>query len=154
MPFERLPEPWTFFVDRCLGTGDVPTGLRALVEPDGHKVVVHDDEFAQDTKDVVWLPVVGKKRRVLITKDMAMRTNPLEIAAIINSGVAAFALPRASHTAAKNVEAIRTAWRAMQRCLRRFPPPFIATITIGGEVTLIHDVDGPVTPPKRLKSGP
>ncbi len=154
MPFERLPEPWTFFVDRCLGTGDVPAGLRALVEPEGHKVVVHDDQYPQDTKDVVWLPTVGKKRWVLITKDTAMRTNPLEIAAIINSGVAAFALPRASATAAKNVEAIKTAWRAVRRALRRFPPPFIATITIGGEVTLLHDQSGRVAPPKRLKGGP
>lgn len=154
MPFERLPEPWTFFVDRCLGTGDVPTGLRALVEPEGHKVVIHDDQFPQDTKDVVWLPLVGKKRWVLITKDMAMRTNPLEIAAIINSGVAAFALPRASHTAAKNVDGIKTAWRAIQRCLRRFAPPFIATITIAGEVTLIHDATGKLAKPKRLKGGP
>jgi hypothetical protein len=153
MPFERLPEPWTFFVDRCLGTGDVPTGLRTLVDPDRHKVVVHDDEFPQDTKDVVWLPLVGEKRWVLITKDIAMRSNPLEIAAIIHSGVATFALPAGGQTAAKNVAAIKTAWRAMQRCLRRFAPPFIATITISGEVTVIHDQNGRLAKPKRLKGG-
>ena len=46
----RLPEPYTFFVDRCLGTGDVCDVLRAS----GINIVVHDDVFGQRTDDVEW----------------------------------------------------------------------------------------------------
>ena len=48
----RLGEPYTFFVDRSLGSGLVAKALRQQNE----KVVVHDEHFRQhDTADVVWL---------------------------------------------------------------------------------------------------
>jgi hypothetical protein len=52
----RLAEPYTFFVDRSLGSGLVPDALRQQNE----HVVVHDEHFAQDnTADVVWLRETG-----------------------------------------------------------------------------------------------
>ena len=142
MPFERLPEPWTYFVDRCFGTGVVPARLREVVAADGAKVIVHDDEFPQNTKDVAWLPIVGERGWVLITKDNALRKNVLETNAILHSGVAAFAMGSAGHTAERNAEGIVTALRAIERCLRRFRPPFIATVTITGEVYVGWDERG------------
>jgi hypothetical protein len=35
--------------------------------------------------------------------------------------------------------------------LRRFDVPFIATATVGGAATLMHDADGSTIPPKRVK---
>jgi hypothetical protein len=45
-----------FFVDRSLGKHVVPDALRAA----GAHVEVHDDHFAQDALDEVWLPAVGQ----------------------------------------------------------------------------------------------
>ena len=44
----RLPEPYTFFVDRALGGKVVAVALRTA----GEQVKAHDDLFPQDTDDV------------------------------------------------------------------------------------------------------
>ena len=51
----------TFFIDRCLGK-KLATVLRAQ----GHTVELHDSHFA---KDVDWLPTVGQRGWVVLTKD-------------------------------------------------------------------------------------
>ncbi len=51
----KLAEPYTFFVDRSLGGVCVAGALREA----GHLVVVHDDEFEPDARDVDWLQAVG-----------------------------------------------------------------------------------------------
>lgn len=50
-PSQRLPEPWTFFVDRSLGGRIVADALRAA----GAAFVVHDDHFERDAPDQKWL---------------------------------------------------------------------------------------------------
>lgn len=71
----------TFFVDRDLGR-EFPRVLRRA----GFKVKVHDDHFAQNTRDVDWLPVVTKNGWVVLTKDKNLSRNELEVRCIINSG--------------------------------------------------------------------
>jgi hypothetical protein len=39
----------------------------------------------------------------------------------------------------------------MKKALRRFDVPFIASVSVAGGIVLMHDVDGPVTPSKRVK---
>jgi len=53
----KLAEPFTFFVDRSLGGAFVARALRE----NGRTVVVHDDEFEPDARDVDWLQAVGKQ---------------------------------------------------------------------------------------------
>jgi hypothetical protein len=54
--FVRPVEPFTFFIDRSLGSGLVPEALRR----ENERVVVHDDHFRQqDVADVVWLGEAG-----------------------------------------------------------------------------------------------
>jgi hypothetical protein len=84
----KLPEPFTFFVDRALGKDVAPGALRAQ----GHQVVAGDEAFLQTATDVEWLPVVGQKGWVMLTKDRAIRTNRLEREALISNSVAAFML--------------------------------------------------------------
>jgi PIN like domain len=61
---ELLLEQTTFFVDRSLGRG-VGQALIAA----GMKVEYHDTHFAEDTPDKHWLPQVGTKGWVVLTKD-------------------------------------------------------------------------------------
>ena len=68
----RLPEPFTFLLDRCLGTKAVPEVITpGLAE--GEKLILLDDHFAPSTLDATWIPEVGAKGWVIITKDSAMR---------------------------------------------------------------------------------
>jgi len=55
----------------------VAGALRAL----GAQVEVHIDHFAQNAPDAQWIPEVGRREWVLITKDQHIRRNPLERAA-------------------------------------------------------------------------
>ena len=57
----KLAEPFTFFVDRSLGGAFVADALREA----GHAVVVHDDEFEPDARDVEWLRAVGERGWVI-----------------------------------------------------------------------------------------
>ncbi|EYF08039.1 hypothetical protein [Chondromyces apiculatus] len=53
----KLPEPFTYFVDRSLGREVVVQALRAA----GEQVHAHDDLFPQNTPDTTWLTDVGQR---------------------------------------------------------------------------------------------
>jgi predicted nuclease of predicted toxin-antitoxin system len=91
----KLPEPYTYFVDRSLGRGIVVEVLRAA----GETVVAHDDRFAQNTPDAEWLVEVGRLGWIVLTKDKNIRSNHLEQAALVTANVACFMLSRADLTA-------------------------------------------------------
>ena len=67
----------TFFLDHQIGRYQVAEALRAT----GAVVEVHLDQFPGDAPDVDWIPEVGRRRWILITKDQNIRRNPLERAA-------------------------------------------------------------------------
>jgi hypothetical protein len=55
-------------------------------------VEVHDDHFARDEEDRVWLQSVGEKGWVVPTKDQKLRYRPLEINALRASKARVFVL--------------------------------------------------------------
>ncbi|MBI4193574.1 MAG: hypothetical protein HY526_00700 [Betaproteobacteria bacterium] len=67
----------TFFLDYQIGRYVVAEALRAA----GAHVEVHIDHFPQATPDTEWIPEIGRRGWVLITKDQNIRRNPLERAA-------------------------------------------------------------------------
>ena len=67
----------TFFLDHQVGKYIVAEMLRAA----GSSVEVHLDHFPGNTPDHEWIPEVGRRGWVLITKDQHIRRNPLERAA-------------------------------------------------------------------------
>ena len=85
----RLPDPLVFFIDRCLGTGDVPAAVKGGLLPN-ETIQLHDDLFDQDAEDVHWLTHVGKNRWVGLTKDDAIRRRPVEIGALLAANSAVF----------------------------------------------------------------
>ncbi|HKQ70975.1 MAG TPA: hypothetical protein VJT73_16630 [Polyangiaceae bacterium] len=79
----RLPEPYTFFIDRCLGTGDVVKALRDI----DLTVRLHDAIYpTQDTPDEDWLRDVGSRGWVVLTKDGRIRRNQAQITALMHAG--------------------------------------------------------------------
>lgn len=67
----------TFFLDHQIGRFQVADALRSA----GAVVEVHLDHFPGDAPDTEWIPEVGRRGWVLITKDQNIRRNPLERAA-------------------------------------------------------------------------
>lgn len=140
-------EPFTFFVDRSLGSVTVAKALRGL----GEEVRAHDDLFPQDTDDVVYLREVGESGWVLLTKDKNIRRNELERAALIGNGVAAFVLTGGNLTGTQMAEAFVVALPRIKRALLRFEPPFVATVSAAGAVSIIMDAKGVLSRPRVLK---
>jgi len=66
----------------------VPVALRR-VHP---HVIAHDDVFAQDTDDEVWLREAGRRHWVVLMKDDRIRYRPAEQNAVLEAGVACFCL--------------------------------------------------------------
>lgn len=82
---ERLAS-LTFFLDYQIGRYVVADALRVA----GARVEVHIDHFAPAAPDVDWIPEVGARGWVLITKDEHIRRNPLERAAYESAGLVGF----------------------------------------------------------------
>ena len=133
-----LPEP-VLFLDECLGTGDVADALReasARVEP-------LLDHFPAGTPDVDWLPEIGRRGWVLLTKDKWIRRRTVEKRALLSSGIAAFVLSSGDMGGAEMGQAFSKAYSRMRKLLRDYRPPFIAIVRASGSVTLLTD------PPRR-----
>ena len=83
-----------------------------------------------------WLPVVGRKGWCLLTTDKRMRRRPLERNAIREHRMKMFYFANNDVTGAAMGETLRRALPRMQRLASEQPPPFTASITRSGEVTL------------------
>jgi hypothetical protein len=109
-----------------------------LVSASGWIVEPHNKHFKQGTEDVVWLPFIGSRRWVLITKDQKIQKRPLERQALMNSGVRSFVL-RAGNLRASEMAAIYSAaMSAMLKIIAEQAPPFIAQIDELGRVIVTY----------------
>jgi hypothetical protein len=82
---QRRHSPPTLYVDECLGRG-----IALRLQLAGHDARPFD-EFAGRT-DIEFLPIIGEREWVLLTKDKNVRRNQLEVSAILNAGVRAFVI--------------------------------------------------------------
>lgn len=103
----------------------------------GHIAHLQRDEIAPGTHDVDWLPFIGQKRWILITKDEKIRKRSIELQALGAARVKAFVLTAAGDLRGIDQGAIvAKAIRAIVRLAKR-RPPFIANITASGYVELL-----------------
>ena len=68
---QRSERELTFFIDRCLGK----RYIASVLQRSGITVEIHDDHFNQNVEDVDWLPEVGKRGWVVLTKDANISKN-------------------------------------------------------------------------------
>lgn len=85
------------------------------------------EHFAGE-EDVEWLPAIGARDWVLLTKDKDIRRRPLEIDAILNSHVRAFVLTATELRREEQAEIFLKAMPKILRICRRLGP-FIYNIT-------------------------
>lgn len=127
----KPPDQPTFFLDHSLGTIKV----RLALENEGANVEVLADHFDVGAEDIEWLPEVGKRGWVVLTKDKRIRRRTIEINALISSGVSAFVLTAGGLTGEEMGEVFVRAHPAMLRFVKKNPPPFIATVSRKGKVS-------------------
>ena len=125
----------TFFIDRCLGSKRIVTALRRA----GLSVEIHDDNFAPDAPDVNWLPIVGERGWVVLTKDANIARRTLEKIAVARSGVCLFILTSQNLSGNDMVEILTKAIVPMQNLVRKYPAPFIAKIYRDSSVEIWRD---------------
>lgn len=97
----------------------------------------HDAHLAQNTDDMTWLRYASSKRWVCVSADKAMRWNYVEVEAIYRSKAALFLLRFHDGRRAEDLgKALVKAQRRMQKILESERRPFIATVTLGGDVAM------------------
>jgi hypothetical protein len=119
----------TFYVDECLGRG-----IALRLQTEGHDARAFD-EFA-GKPDVEFLPIIGERQWVLITKDKNVRRNQLEVEAILNSDVRAFVVTAANFNHEQIAQLVLKAMPKITRISRQ-QGPFVYNITASGIVSQI-----------------
>ncbi len=121
----------TFFLDYQIGRHVVADALRKA----GAKVEVHIDHFDQAAADVDWIPEVGRKGWVLITKDEHIRRNPLERAAYESAKVRGFVVTGKDMSGPNLAELLTLCLPGMVRRAAGRPGPLLFTISRSGVFT-------------------
>lgn len=124
-----------FFIDRCLGSKRIVTALKSS----GIAVEIHDDHFAKDAQDVDWLPEVGKRGWVILTKDARIGKNHLERMAVTNAGISMFTLASQNLSGQEMADIFLKSITKMQEFVRQHPAPFIAKVYRNGRVEMWKD---------------
>jgi predicted nuclease of predicted toxin-antitoxin system len=126
------PPEFTFFIDRCLGK-KVASALKSKV-----LVEVHDDHFAPDEQDHVWLSYVGQRRWIVLTKDKNIRRNQLEVTTLRKAEVKTFILTSSNITSDEMCAAFQKALRTMVRLASNVTGGFIAVVHRNGSVSMLE----------------
>src|SRR5208282_3848446 len=130
---QSLPEEFVLYLDENLH--NCQPILDALSQH-GVRCERHGSHFPSGTEDTAWLPTVGNNGWLLLTKDKRIRFNELEKAAIQRYGVREFYFTSGNYSGAEMAAMLVSALREMARFCRRYDPPFIASISKSGKVSL------------------
>lgn len=109
----------------------MPDALRAA----GVAVEVHRDHFKPDSPDTEWLPEVGRRGWIVLTKDHEIRRNPLERDALLAAGTKTFVLTSGQLSGTEMAEILVKQLPKIERLARKAKGALIARVT-RSEVTL------------------
>jgi hypothetical protein len=127
---ERLAS-LTFFLDHQIGRYIVADALRAA----GANVEAHLAHFSGDAPDLDWIPAVGKRGWVLITKDQNIHRNPLERAAYEAAKLRGFIVTGKDMGGRELADLLVRCLPGMTRRVAGRTGPLLFTIARGGTFT-------------------
>ena len=104
----------TWILDENLSSKRILERLRAS----GLNVRTVPDEFGRGCPDIEWLAAAGKRGYAVITKDMAMRRTPIELAVLRDAGVRCFAISHGNLRAEEIAELVISSMPQMVGILR------------------------------------
>jgi hypothetical protein len=145
VPRRKLREPFTFFVDECLGAEVVPAALRAAAQHD-ETIIVHRDRFPQGVDDEVWIREIAREGWVALTKDARLRYRPNEREAILRAEAAVMMV--GDGKGEDLARTLCTALPAIRRALRVHDVPCIGRVDKSGAVYILCADGKPLHPPR------
>ena len=116
--------PLVFFIDRCLGKHFIVDALKQT----GITIEIHDDHFAPSTLDTEWIPEIGRRGWIILTKDANIGRNHLERQALARAGIRMFTLVSQNLSGEDMAEIFRIAIPNIQKFISKHPAPFIAKV--------------------------
>jgi hypothetical protein len=125
-------ESIVFFLDKCLGRFVVANALRKC----GERVEIHENHFEADTPDHEWVPEVGRRGWIILSKDTRLRHNNIELIALLKANTHSFILTSASQSGPEMAAAFVAALRDIKKILVRFQAPCVATVSPAGRVSV------------------
>jgi hypothetical protein len=128
-------ESITFFIDRCLGNKLIVEPLRWV----GLSVEIHDDHFSKNAPDIDWIPEIGARGWVILTKDARIGKNRIERLAVADARVRMFTLASQSLSGTDMAAIFLQAIPEMKKFIYENPAPFIAKVYQGGKVKAWKD---------------
>jgi predicted nuclease of predicted toxin-antitoxin system len=120
-----------FFIDWCFGK-TVVNALRAA----GALIEHHGDHFEQNAPDTEWLPVVGDRGWVVLTKDKAIAKNQLELMAIARAEVKVFILTSGNLARQDMADILVDVLEKLKKFSQGNQAPFIAKVSKDRRVEL------------------
>lgn len=125
----KLPEPFVFFIDECLGASVIKNALAAECR-DGETI----KSLPQGTLDEDWLPDAGREGWLCFSKDRQMTRHPNELRAILDSHVGLFTLGAGS--GAEHAQLIVRTLPIVRRAARLMRRAFVARIDSSGALVV------------------
>ena len=108
--------------------------MPAALRTSGWAIEIHDDHFAQDTKDVDLLPAVAERAWVCITQDARIRYRSAETRAWREAGLRVFVVVTANLTADETAAILEKARPRIEEIAANEQPPFIYRVGKDGSV--------------------
>ncbi len=127
-----------FFVDQSLSGKAIP---QAICQFSGYPAEMFVGNFEIDADDVDWLPVIGKRGWILITKDYGILTSPVEREALLNAGVRAFVFRRQTLSDRVTITMLKLFMPRMIRTIDRYRAPFVYVLDETGLEPVSNLVD-------------
>jgi 5S rRNA maturation endonuclease (ribonuclease M5) len=128
-------ESTTFFIDRCLGNKLIAETLRAA----NVMVEIHDDHFSKNTQDVDWIPEIGRRGWIILTKDARIGKNQIERLAVADARVRMFVLVSQNLSGADMASIFIKSIPEMEKFICKNIAPFIAKVDRDSKVKAWKD---------------
>ena len=102
----------------------------------------HREHFGRGIADEAWLPYVGERGWIVLTKDKRNRYNEIERDAVRRHRVREFYFGSGNFNGAEMAQALLAALTQMKELSRTYSAPLVGSITRSGHVTIVYDEHG------------
>jgi hypothetical protein len=152
-PLQSQPDGFVLYLDENLcNCAPVLEALRASGVPHER----HLSHFQSGTPDQEWLPYVGQNGWALLTRDQNIRYQSIEHSQVVRYKIREFVFKAGNLRKEELATVLMAALPQIQEACRKYPPPFIASVTKLGVVNMRFDENGPLHgrfAPKRKRAG-
>jgi hypothetical protein len=102
----------------------------ALSDASGCRAEIHADHFPIDAEDTDWIPEIGRRGWILVTKDSGIMRKEHEKRVLLNAKVRAFIFMDVLLARNVMIELIQSLMPAVLRAIDRYEAPFVFGIEL------------------------